>query len=184
MAVQLRQRAFTVEEYERLGEVGILGEDEHVELIEGQIVEMNPIGPGHIWSVIRLNGVLAARTDVIVSVRNPIRLDRSAPEPDLVVLRADAAQHRTPSPLDALLVIEVAESSLEYDRATKAPLYARAGIPELWIVDLVGERIEVYGEPSPHGYRVLRFFVRGEQLAPEFAPNLLIDVDTILGPSA
>ena len=185
MAVQLRQRTFTVDEYERLGRVGILGEDEHIELIEGQIVEMNPIGPGHIWSVNRLTQVFARRADVVVSVQNPIRLDaRSQPEPDLVVLRADAAQDRTPAPPDALLVIEVADTSLEYDRATKGPLYARAGIPELWIVDVPGQRIEVHREPSPDGYRLVRLFVRGERLAPQFAPDLQIEVDAILGSPA
>ena len=182
MAVQVRQRTFTVEEYEQLGRAGILGEDEHVELIEGRIVEMNPIGTEHIWSVNRLNGILASRPGIVVSVQNPLRLgDRSEPEPDLVVLRADAAQDRTPSPRDTLLVIEVADTSLEYDRQTKGPLYARAGIPELWIVDLAGARIELHREPSSDGYRTVRLFVRGEQLAPSFAPELAIDVDAVLG---
>ena len=183
MAVEPRQRAFTVDEYRRLGEAGIIGEHERVELIEGQIVEMNPIGPGHIRSVNRLTGLFAGRPDVVVSVQNPIRLDdRSEPEPDLVVLRADAAQDRTPSPRDALLVVEVADSSLGYDRGTKRPLYAQAGIPELWIADLGGERSEAHREPSPEGYRVIRLFVRGERITPAFAPDLSIEVDAILGP--
>ena len=182
MAVQLRRRAFTIEEYELLGRAGILGEDERVELIEGQIVEMTPIGPGHIWTVNRLTTAFAARAGIVVSVQNPIRLgDRSEPEPDLVVLRADAAQDRVPSSRDALLVIEVADTSLEYDRGTKAPLYARDGVPELWIVDVGGERIEAHRDPSPDGYRTVRLFVRGERLAPVFAPDLVIEVDLVLG---
>ena len=185
MAVEPRQRAFTVDEYQRLGEAGIIGAHERVELIAGRIVEMDPIGPGHIWSVNRLNRAFAGRPGVVVSVQNPIRLDdRSEPEPDLVVLRADAVQDRTPSPRDALLVVEVADSSLGYDRGTKRPLYARAGIAELWIADLGGERIEVHREPSPAGYRTVRLFVRGERLAPAFAPDLPIEVDAILGPPA
>ncbi|MDP8923009.1 MAG: Uma2 family endonuclease [Chloroflexota bacterium] len=182
MAVQLRRRAFTVEEYEHLGRAGILGEDERVELIEGQIVEMNPIGSDHIWAVNRLNRMFAGRGDVTVSVQNPIRVgNRSEPEPDLVVLRADAPQDRVPAASEALLVIEVADTSQDYDRGTKAPVYARDGIPELWIVDLSGERIEAHREPSPDGYRTVRLFMRGERLTPLFAPDLAVEVDGVLG---
>jgi len=184
MAVEMRQRTFTVEEYEQLGRVGIIGEDERVELIEGQIVEMNPIGNDHIWRVNELNLIFARRGDVMVSVQNPLRLQRSEPEPDLVVLRADVPRDRPPTPEDTLLVVEVADSSLGYDRGTKAPLYARAGVPELWIVDLGGERIEAHQDPSPAGYRTVRLFVRGERLAPLFAPDLSIEIDAILGPPA
>ena len=86
-----------------------------------------------------------------------------------------------PSAPDALLVIEVADTSLKYNRGAKGPLYARASIPELWIVDLAGRRIEVDREPSPDGYRTVRLFVRGERLTPAFAPDLVLDVDAILG---
>jgi Uma2 family endonuclease len=150
MATTLRERAlqvraFTVDEYHRMAEAGIRGEDERVELIEGRIVEMNPIGSAHAWCVNRLTWIFAGRPDVRVSVQNPVRLDRgSEPEPDLVVLRADAPQDRPLGPSDVLLVVEVADSSLGYDRQVKAPLYARAGIPELWIADLGGDRVEAH----------------------------------------
>lgn len=182
MAVQRRERTFTVDEYHRMAEAGILGEDDRVELIEGRIVEMNPIGPGHIWSVNRLNRVFARRDDVMVSVQNPVRLNQdSEPEPDLVVLRVDAPEDRPPRPQDVLLVVEVADSSLGYDRQVKASLYARAGIPELWIADLGGERVEAHRNPSAAGYRTVQLFLRGERISPLFAPDLSIEVDEILG---
>jgi len=183
-AVELHQRLFTIDEYERLVASGILREDERVELIEGQIVQMNPIGDDHIGSVNRLNVVFMRGADVVVSVQNPVRLAEGlAPRPDLAVLRPDASLNRKPVPAEILLLIEVAHSSLAYDRQIKANLYARANIPELWIVDINGERVEVYRDPSPIGYRTIRLFARGEQLAPEFKPDLRIDVDAILVPA-
>jgi Uma2 family endonuclease len=179
----LAERLFTVEEFERIVEIGIFGEDERVELIEGRIVQMNPIGDDHAWNVTRLSGIFARGADVIVSVQNPVRLgDRIAPQPDLAILRPDARQNRKPEPADILLLVEVADSSLAYDREVKSQLSARAGIPEFWIVDINGERIEAYRDPSPAGYRSMRLHLRGEQLAPAFKPDLLIDVDAILGP--
>jgi Uma2 family endonuclease len=182
MAIPPRERTFTVDEYHRMARAGILGEDERVELIDGRIVEMNPIGPGHLWSVNRLNRIFARQDGVLVSVQNPIRLDQSSePEPDLAVIRADAAQDHTPGPADVLLVIEVADSSLGYDRQVKASLYARAGIPELWIADLGGERVESHRDPSAAGYRTVHLFLRGERISPLFAYELSIEVDEILG---
>lgn len=182
MAVEPRDRPFTVDEYYRMAEVGILSRDERVELVDGRIVAMNPIGSPHAWCVSRLNRIFTRRDDVLVNVQNPIRLDdRSEPEPDLAVLRVESSQDRHPRPEDVLLVVEVADTSLAYDRQTKAPLYARHGIPELWVVDLGGERVEVHREPSPDGYRLVRVFGRGQQLAPVFAPDTSIEVDAILG---
>ena len=183
--VKLSERLFTVEELERIVATGIIGEDERVELIEGRIVQMNPIGDDHAWNVTRLSGIFWQRGGVVVVAQSPIRLGpRIAPEPDLTILRPDVRQGRKPEPADILLVIEVANTSLAYDRQVKAALYARANIPEYWIVDINGERVEVYREPSPVGYRTKRLFLRGEQLAPEFKPDLLIDVDAIFGPPA
>lgn len=183
-AVQMRPRLFTTDEYERLVGAGILSCGERVELIEGQIVEMNPIGPEHVWSVNDLNDAFRRIDDVVVSVQNPIRLrEHVEPQPDIVVLRTRGPRNRVPLAEHALLVVEVADTSLAHDRYTKAPLYGRAGIPEYWIVDLNGERIEVYREPSPAGYRTVRFFLRGESLTPSFAPDMVIQVDAILGPA-
>lgn len=181
--VTLQERLFTIEEFERIVETGIFGEDERVELIEGRIVQMNPIGDDHAWNVNRLSGIFWQSGGVIVATQNPVRLGpRIAPQPDLAVLRSDVRQNRKPEPADILLLIEVADSSLNYDRQVKAHLYARANIPEYWIVDIKGERIEAHREPSPTGYLSFRVYLRGGQIAPEFKPDLLIDVDAILGP--
>ena len=183
-AVQSRPRLFTIDELEAMVRQGIIGQDERVELIEGQIVKMNPQGTGHIWAVNRTTRIFNRRDDVVASAQNTLELaDGSGPEPDVAVLRATTSENQRPSSKDVLLVVEVADSSLGYDRQTKAPLYARAGIPEYWIVDLNGERIEVYTEPSPAGYRAMRLFLRGEQLSPAFAADLTIQTDTILGPA-
>jgi Uma2 family endonuclease len=100
------------------------------------------------------------------------------------VLRADTPQDRHPSPEYTHIVIEVADESLDYDQNVKGRLYGRAGVPEYWLVDLGGERITVYREPMSDGYRAIRFFLRGESLSPAFAPDLVVEVDAILGPPA
>jgi Uma2 family endonuclease len=182
---ELPERLFTIEEFERIGKSGIFGEDERVELIDGRIVQMNPIGDDHAWNVTRLSGIFWQSGGVVVHAQNPIRLGpRIAPEPDLAVLRATVRQGRKPEPADILLIIEVANTSLTYDRQIKAALYARANILEYWIVDINGERVETYRDPSPAGYRSIHLYLRGEQLAPAFKPDLRIDVDAILGPPA
>lgn len=183
--LQLAQRLFTVDEYEAMGRAGIFGPDERVELIEGQISAMNPIGTGHVWTVTRLHRIFARRDDVFAIDQSPILLGiRSQPQPDLVIVPADISQDRKPAAADTLLVVEVADTSLAYDRQTKGPLYARAGVPEYWLIDLNGERIEQYREPSPAGYRAMHLFLRGEHLSPAFAPALRISVDEVLGPPA
>jgi len=183
MAVPIPHRLFTVDEYYRMAEVGILKPNERVELLAGEIVPMNPIGSPHAWCVNRLVGIFAPRSgEIRLGVQNPIRLDdRSEPEPDLVVLRPETSTDSHPRPADVLLVVEVADSSLAYDRGVKAPLYALEGIPELWIADLGGERVEVYREPSPSGYRLVQVFGRGQGMSPLFAPDLTIEVDAIFG---
>ncbi len=162
MAITVRRR-FTTEEYHKMGEHGILAEDDRVELIAGEIVEMSPIGPPHAGHVARLNAVLGrlAGDRAIVWVQTPVDLDDySEPQPDVVLLRPRADFYTTvhPCPADVLLLIEVADSSLDYDRNVKVPLYARAGVPEVWLVDLTGAgRVEVYQNPSGAGYgRLLR----------------------------
>lgn len=186
MAVEPRDRRFTVDEYHRMAEAGIIGPDERVELIDGRIVAMNPIGSPHAWCVKRVNRAFARLGDrVMLSIQDPLRLDDNGePEPDVAVLRPDAPEDRHPGPGDVLLVVEVADTSLAYDRGTKAPLYVRHGIPELWIVDLGGERVEVHREPSPSGYRLVRALGRGQRASPLFAPDLVVEVDAILGPQA
>jgi Uma2 family endonuclease len=137
MAVQPTRYRFTRADYYRMAEAGILGEGDRVELIEGEIYRMSPIGPMHAGGVDRLNR-LFSRTfgdAVIVRVQNPVVLDDySEPEPDLTLLRprADFYTGEHPNPEDILLAVEVADSSADWDRRVKAPLYVRSGIPELW----------------------------------------------------
>jgi Uma2 family endonuclease len=184
MAIASRRRRFTVEEYRRLGEVGILHEDDRVELIDGEIVEMTPIGERHALAVIYLNNALARGLEgrALVSPQNPLRLGpHSEPQPDLVLLRP--AVDRLPAAPDALLVIEVADTSLAYDRDTKLPRYARAGIPEAWIVDLEGQAVEVHRAPGPTGYRDVQRLGRGASVSPAAFPDLRLAVDDILGPA-
>lgn len=153
----------TVGEYLRMGDAGVLGPDARCELIEGEIIDMPPIGPLNASKTNRLAALLAdaTRGKAIVSAQNPLALgDLSAPQPDLALLRYRedyyAAAH--PGPLDVLLLIEVADTSLVYDRETKLPLYARFQIPEVWIVDIPGGHLDVHRDPDgaryTHQFRV------------------------------
>src|SRR5437870_5978990 len=137
MAVEIAKRCFNVAEYYRMAEAGILTEEDHVELIDGEIVAMSPVGSRHAACVKRLNRILGRRVGdlVVVGVQDPIGLDDySEPEPDISLLRprADFYSEAHPIPSDVLMIIEVADSSDLYDREVKVPLYARAGIPETW----------------------------------------------------
>ncbi|MDN5863149.1 MAG: Uma2 family endonuclease, partial [Salinisphaera sp.] len=147
----------TVTDYYRLGEAGSFGEDERVELIEGEIIDMAPIGVGHASRVAYLTHKLitAAGDRAVLSPQNPARLDiYSEPQPDLMLLKPRddyyAAGH--PEPDDVLLLVEVSESSLEYDRDTKLPLYAKHGVAEVWLVDLVHRRLTAFRQPGREGY--------------------------------
>jgi Uma2 family endonuclease len=165
----IRPHRFTVAEYHRMAEAGILNEDSRVELIRGQIIDMAPIGAPHLGMVNRLTRLLPAilADRGIVSVQNPVRLDDgSEPEPDIAILkpRADDYATATPRAADVLLVIEVADTSLDEDRAVKMPLYAESGIPECWIVNLVDRIVEVYRQPENATYRRVRRVVSGDVL--------------------
>ena len=158
MTTQPQSRAFTVGEYYRMAEAAILTEEDRVELIAGQIVAMSPIGSRHAACVDRLNGLLHRQPGAafIVRVQSPIALDAySEPEPDLVLLRprADFYAAAHPSAADVLLAIEVGDTSADYDREVKLPLYAQAGIPEVWVIDLQKDRIEVYARPQGSAYQ-------------------------------
>jgi Uma2 family endonuclease len=157
-----------------------------VELIDGEIVEMSPIGPPHVRCVMYLNEVFVRRLEgrALVSPQNSLRLSRwSEPEPDLVLLRLPLARYGKTIPAhgDALLVVEVADTSQHRDRIVKLPRYAAAGIPETWIVDLDGGAVEVYREPSPDGYRDARRLDRGADVAPAAFPDIVLEVAEILG---
>ncbi len=186
MPVQLLRRSFTVEEYNRMIQAGILGEDDRVELLEGEIVEMAPIGSRHAACVDRLNRLfsLRAREATIIRVQSPVRLgERSEPQPDLTLLRPrpDFYASAHPGSGDLLLLVEVAEATASLDRDVKLPLYARAGVPEVWLVDLPGECIEVYRKPTPQGYQEVRQVRRGDRAAPQAFPDIGLAGEEILG---
>lgn len=169
MSLPLERYRFTVDEYHRLGEARILGEDDRVELIDGEILMMTPIGLRHAACVDRLTRLLVRLCGdaAIVRVQNPVALDdRSEPQPDFCLLRAREDFYATvhPRPADVLLLIEVADSSADYDRGTKLPLYGRSRIPEAWIVDLGREAVDVYRRPIPGGYAERHTHRRGERL--------------------
>jgi len=156
--VAVARRLFTVEEYHRMGEVGILKETDHVELIRGEIVEMSPQGFRHRAFIDNLNRLLVTRLGdrAVVSIQMPIVLaGDTEPEPDVQVLRPPMVpyKHREVRADDAFLLIEAGVSSLAYDRSAKLRLYAEAGIPEYWVVDCVAESIEVHRTPHTEGYR-------------------------------
>jgi Uma2 family endonuclease len=181
---EVTRRRFTVHDYHRMGEAGILHEDDRVELIEGEIVEMAAIGTRHFTCVNQLTRLLVRGVGdaAIVSVQNPVRLDEhSEPQPDLTVLRVRDYRESLPMPEDVLLLIEISDTTLSYDRGVKLPLYARAGIREVWIVDLQGEIIERHTDPSGSGYRRVERARRGEALAPLTFSELTLRVDAVLG---
>ncbi len=175
---------FTVEEYHRLGEAGILREDERVELIEGELVMNSPISSRHAACVDRLTALLVPRCQgrAIVRVQSPLRLgEHSEPEPDLMLLRPreDFYREAHPGPEDVYLVIEVSETSLAYDREVKLPLYAHFGLPEVWLVNLVEGRLEVYRMPRKGKYTQKAVYTQG-RVAPQAFPDLDIDVTVLL----
>jgi Uma2 family endonuclease len=152
-----QERRFTVDEYYRMGEAGIFGEDDRVELLDGHIYVMSPIGSEHAACVRRLNRLFQGRAgeQVLVSIQNPVRLGHdSEPEPDLALLhpRDDAYASEHPGPEDVIIVVEVADTSLQFDRDIKLPLYAAADLPEVWLVDLEADTIHVYRDPSDDRY--------------------------------
>ncbi len=184
MAVQASKRLFTVTEYYQMAQAGIFSESDRVELLEGEIFEMSPISSRRASCVSRLNYLLhdRVRDRAIVSVQNPVRLsDYSEPQPDIAVLkfRSDFYSPEHPRAEDLLLVIEVCETSGEFDRRVKLPLYAKAGIPEVWIVDLAQEQIEAYRAPSPQGYRDSQTLRRGQTIKSQFFP-IELTVDSIV----
>ena len=185
MSHQFAKRWFNVDEYQRMAQAGILTEDDRVELIEGEVIEMSPIGSRHAACVKRLNALLnrAGGQKMIVSVQDPIYIDEfSAPQPDIALLRARddfyAGSHPTAS--DVLLVVEVADTSVEYDRKVKLPLYARAGIPEIWLANVPEDRVEIHAQPLHDQYQSVVIVRRGESIESQTIAGLSINVDDIL----
>ena len=186
MSVQIQRRWFNVDEYYRMIDARILSEDDRVELIEGEVIRMSPIGKFHAACVKRINSLFGWHVgrNAIVSVQDPIRLDDfSEPQPDIALLkpRVDFYSSGHPQPADVLLVVEVADTSVQYDRIVKIPLYARAGIPEVWLVDIARDLIEVYATLVNGQYQDVREARRGETLTLKSLPSLTFSVDDGLG---
>ena len=175
---------FTVSEYENMIALGILKEDARVELIHGEIVAKMPIGDAHIACVDRLTRLmfLAVGDRATVSIQNPVRLPDSEPEPDLVLKRPRKDFYGKPGPPDILLLIEVAETSLEDDREVKGPLYAEAGVAEYWIVNLVDGCLEVHRDPQPTGnYADVQTLRPGDRIEVAALPGVTVEVGEVVG---
>ena len=181
-----RRHRLTVADYYRMGETGILAPDARVELIDGEIIDMAPIGSPHVWAVLHLDRLFqeAAKNNAFVLVQSPIALDdHSAPQPDLALLRPRGEHYRSSLavPSDVLLIVEVAQSSLRYDRDDKIPLYARHGIPEVWLADLETKRLVRYRNAQQGTYASVDQPDLGAPLEIAALPETRIDLSTLFG---
>lgn len=186
MSAQLERWHFNVDQYYRLAEAGVLQPDDRVELIDGEIIRMPPIGSPHAARVTRISYLLhdVFQGRAIISVQNPVRLDDfSEPVPDVALLqpREDFYAAHHPTPEDVLLIVEVSDSTLLTDRNVKVPLYARAEIPEVWLVNLPKQVIEVFSEPAKGQYQKAETFNPGEVLTSPTVANLSLRVEEIIG---
>jgi len=185
MPVGITKRLFDVDDYHRMARAGILSEDDRVELIDGEIVAMTPIGPRHNASVNRATRALVTTVgdEAIVQVQGSVRLGRlQEPQPDLVLLspRPDFYASALPGPAEILLVIEIAESSLDYDREVKARVYAQSGVREYWLVDLNERSVSCFTKPRGGAYENVRLGRASQSIAPEALPECSVQVDALL----
>jgi Uma2 family endonuclease len=186
MSLPLSKYRLTTAQFDRMGQAGVFPEDARIELIEGELLEMTPVGRRHAAVVNRLTRAFAEAVvagQALLSVQNPIHLDEhSEPQPDVILLRprADDYEDDLPTPSDALLVIEVADTSAEYDRDFKARLYARSGVGEYWVVDLQAQEIVCWRQPALAGYEVTIVAHRGEALSPMLLSDVAVRVDEVL----
>jgi Uma2 family endonuclease len=186
MAVAPERLRFTVDEYYRMAAAGILAPDDRLELIEGEIYKMSPIGPLHAGVVDGCSELFFSRVAgrAVVRVQNPLRLDDgSEPEPDVLLARPRRDRYKAahPGPADVLLLIEVADTTVQFDRQRKLPLYARAGVPESWLLIVDADALEVHRQPSGRGYQVVQRFGRNDVVTPEAFPDLELRVADLLG---
>ena len=185
-ATQPARKLFTVDEYYAMADAGILTEGERVELIEGEIIVMSPIGNEHAASVDIATRILVPITIGRASVRvqSHVRLDENnQPEPDVLLLKwsDDAYRHRAPAAEDVLLLIEVSHASLAYDRGVKLALYARFLVPEVWLANIPARIIEAYTDPVDGEYTVARVYRPGETISPTAFPYIILPVSQIIG---
>jgi Uma2 family endonuclease len=185
MATEIQRRLFTIDDCYKMVEAGILRSDERVELIRGEIIKMSPIGTRHAAVVDRVNRAFGrlAGDNAIVRVQSTTVLDEfCAPEPDVALLRPrdDFYVHKHPAGPDILLIVEVADSSLEYDTTVKVEIYAILGVREYWVADLQNSRLLVHSDLSGDSYGTIREFHRGDTLAPQLMPDCRLAVDALL----
>jgi Uma2 family endonuclease len=185
MATEISKRLFTVHDFQRMVDAGILSGDDRVELIHGEVLAMSPIGPPHDGTVLRANNGLVpiVGNRAIVGVQGAIQLDLyNQPQPDIYLLqpRDDFYTTRHAGPSDILLVIEVADSSLEYDRTIKATLYAETGVPEYWVADIKNDCLWAHTRIEEKTYRVIREFRRGQSITAQLLPDCPIRVELLL----
>lgn len=186
MEADIHTKRFTVDEYHRMGEAGIFHPEARLELIEGEIVEMSPVGTRHISCVNRANALFAERLAgrAMVSVQNPVVLSEfTEPQPNLLLAfpKDDFYADERISARHVILAIEVSDSTVRYDRDRKAPLYARAGVSELWIENLPSDVILVHRDPSPDGYSSVDEYGRGQHLSIAAFPDVRFLVDDFIG---
>lgn len=187
VAESVRPYRFTVENFHRLAEADIFAADTRVELIEGELMMMSPIGKRHAAHVKRTTAVFRTIDPkiAILSVQDPLLLPdtNSEPVPDVMLLkpREDFYESVQPQPADVLLLVEVSDTTLNYDRRIKLPLYARHDIIETWITNLAQNVIEIYTAPKNGIYTLQRIAQRGEQISPQAVPDFIVNVDAILG---
>jgi Uma2 family endonuclease len=183
--MNLPKQSFTVTEYERMGETGVFPPEARLELIEGEIIEMSPIGSRHAACVERISGRLheIAQRRFLVRTQNPIVTDDfSEPQPDISVLRfrEDYYENAHPRPMDILLVIEVADTTITFDRRVKSSLYARAAIPEFLLFNLSDDQVEFFSRPESGTYQNTRVLKPGDRFESVVVPGLTLDIETIL----
>jgi Uma2 family endonuclease len=188
MPTEITRKLFTVDEFYSMFDAGILHRDSRLELIEGEIFEMTGPGPLHVACVNRATAVLtpALVGKAIVSIQNPLRLSNySEPQPDIVLLkpRKDYYASERFSPEDTFMVMEVSDTSFLHDLNRKLPLYARAGVPEVWIEDLAGGMILVYRDRRGENYETSLIFHRGDSISPAAFPEAAFRVDDLIGPA-
>lgn len=173
--IRLPYHLWTVEEFHQMAIAGLLDEADRVELIEGEMIDIAPIGSKHAFIVNRISQIFSARVGAqcLISTQNPVRLgERSEPQPDVALLRSGNYMDALPTAADVLLIVEVSDSTLEYDRDVKIGLYARHGIPEVWLLDVNAREITVYREPAEGQYRLIRKPTAAEAISPTALPSV------------
>ncbi|VAW32066.1 COG1355, Predicted dioxygenase [hydrothermal vent metagenome] len=186
MLLQVEKRLWTVDEYHGMARAGILHENDRLELIKGEVVAMSPIGVRHAACVNRLTSLFAIQFEgkAVLSIQNSVRLDeQSEPVPDVVLFkyREDFYSQQVATAADVLLLIEVSDSTLPYDRNVKRPLYAQANITEYWLINLVDNSVEVHRQPEDGAFTETFIRYRDDEITAVAFPNVAFQVTDLLG---